>query len=354
MSSNDSVQSRLLSFYWRLFGEPESESDVYLGFALFFGGITFGLLGLVIFLGSSIASIEQGTDFFWQTREIAIVLAMLGLPSFILSFVVLLPVDQRARYASGFGVAICLLAAAVFVWAYPSTWNVDGTDYSREGITIYAAGLAVLVASSGAGLVGQRLKDAETVKEIREVREIREEVPVERDAGGDGSADTGEDVSEEQVRRDIDEAMNETNLNWGGVERNETRQLQIEMDDGDIDSSSFDDLSANESRSSVTGVDEAVSGLQNMQTQEKDTATGDDVDEQTAALQELRNQQRGQDIGGTETDEDAKEAESKTREVVEESRTVTEVDRTEESEEVADAEESEEVADAEESEEGGE
>jgi hypothetical protein len=324
MASNGSIQSRLLSFYWRLFGEPESESDVYLGFALFFGGITFGLLGLALFLGSSTASIEQGSDFFWQIREIAIVLAMLGLPSFVLSFVVLLPVDRRARYASGFGVAVCVVAVAVFVWAYPSTWNVPGTDYSREGITIYAAGLAVLVASSGAGLVGQRLKDAETVKEIREVREIREEVPVERDTG-DASADTGEDVSEEQVRRDIEQAMNDTDLNWGGVERNETRKLRIETDDEGIDSSAFENLSANESRSSGAGVDEAVSGLRNMQTEEQDTATGDDVDDQTAALQELREKQLGDDIGGTDRNEEKEE----TREVIEESRTVTEIEEEE-------------------------
>ncbi len=271
MGANNPVRDRLLALYRRFVGEPERESDVYFGFALFFGGIAFGILGLVLFLWS--ATLTSGTDFYWQVREIAIAVAMLGLPSFVLSFVVLLPVDRRARYASGAGVVVCIVAAIVFVWAYPSSWNVDGTDYATEGITVYAAGLAVLVASSGAGLVEQRLEDARATREPREQEEERE------------------GVSDERVRRDIEEAMEDAELTWGGVERDETRRITVDIDDADGELSG----PAKESRSSSSGVDEAVAGLRNLQGGQTKAETSDGVDDQTAALQELRERQEAEE-----------------------------------------------------------
>jgi hypothetical protein len=270
MGANNPVRDRLLALYRRFVGEPERESDVYFGFALFFGGIAFGILGLVLFLWS--ATLTSGTDFYWQVREIAIAVAMLGLPSFVLSFVVLLPVDRRARYASGAGVLVCVVAAIVFVWAYPSSWNVDGTDYATEGITVYAAGLAVLVASSGAGLVEQRLEDARATREPREREKEQER------------------VSDERVQRDIEEAMEDAELTWGGVERDETRGITIDVDDADGELSG----PATESRSSSSGVDEAVAGLRNLQGGQKKQETSDGVDDQAAALQELREKQEAE------------------------------------------------------------
>lgn len=270
MGANNPVRDRLLALYRRFVGEPERESDVYFGFALFFGGIAFGILGLVLFLWS--ATLTSGTDFYWQVREIAIAIAMLGLPSFVLSFVVLLPVDRRARYASGAGVVVCIVAAIVFVWAYPSSWNVDGTDYATEGITVYAAGLAVLVASSGAGLVEQRLEDARATGEPREREKEQER------------------VSDERVQRDIEEAMEDAELTWGGVERDETRGITVDIDDADGELSG----PAKESRSSSSGVDEAVAGLRNLQGGQKKQETSDGVDDQAAALQELREKQEAE------------------------------------------------------------
>ena len=275
MGANTSVQDRLLALYRRFVGEPERESDVYVGFALFFGGIAFGAIGLALFLWS--ATLTAGSDFYWQVREIAIVLAMLGLPSFILSFVVLLPVDQRARYASAAGVAICIVAAIVFVAVYPDSWNVRGTDYSTEGITTYAIGLAVLVAASGAGLVEQRLESATAAIPTRE------------------SEEDEESVSDEQVRRDIEEAMDDAELTWGGVERDETRRITVETDDVDIDRSGFEGVSATETRSSGSGVDDAVAGLRNLQGGQKKQGSSAGVDDQTAALRELRERQQAEE-----------------------------------------------------------
>jgi len=274
MAANDSLNERLLSLYRRFLGEPERESDVYVGFALFFGGIAFGVLGLALFAWSE--TLTEGTDFYWQVREIAIVLGMLGLPSFVVSFVVLLPVEERATYASAAGAALCVVAVVVFVSVYPSNWNVDGaTDYSLEGIAIYALGLAVLVASSGAGLVEQHLESA-------------------RPAGTDQEGEEEETVTDEQVRRDIEEAMEDAELTWGGVERDETRRIKVDIDEGDIDRSGFDGVSANVSRSDGGGIDDAVAGLQGLQGGQPSEGTSEGVDNQANALRELREQQRAE------------------------------------------------------------
>jgi hypothetical protein len=275
MGATDPVRNRLLALYRRFVGEPERESDVYLGFALFFGGIAFGVFGLALFLWS--ATLEVNSDVYWQVREIAIALAMLGLPSFVLSFVVLLPVDRRARYASGVGVAICLVAVIVFVSVYPENWNVPGgPDYTIQGIAIYAAGLAVLVASSGAGLVEQRLETAQAAR-----------APAE---------DSGEEetVTDEEVQRDIEEALDEADLTWGGVERDETRRITVDTGEADIDRSGFDGKSANEHRKRDSTVDDAVAGLRNLQGGQQKQGTSDAVDDQATALRELRERQQAE------------------------------------------------------------
>jgi hypothetical protein len=275
MAEETGSNERVLALYRRFFGEPESEVEVYVGFALFFGGIAFGALGLALFVWSEI---EGGLNL--ALRQIAIALAMLGLPAFVLSFVVLLPVDRRARYASTAGALFCVVAVGVFVFAYPENWNVkvgSRADYTTEGVTTYAAGLAVLVASAGAGLVEHRLESARTAREIREA-EDREE----------------ESVTEEEVRRDIEEAMKDAELTWGGVERDDTKRITIETDDAGIDRSGFDVTAGNESRRGGEGVDDAVAGLRQLQGGEKKQGRGEAVDDQTAALRELRERQRAE------------------------------------------------------------
>jgi hypothetical protein len=291
MTTESGLRDRLLALYRRFLGEPEREREVYAGFALFFGGLALGVLGLAGFLWS--AAYTQYTTIFWQLRELAIVLAMLGLPAFVLSLVVLLPVDRRARLASGAGVLLAVLAAGVFVVAYPENWNVAGSarDYSAQVIAIYAAGLAVLAASTGAGLVAHRLQRAQVSTGGPRDRADGEA------AGGNGSSSQAETVSEEQVRRDIEEAMDATELTWGGVERDDSKRLTVETDDADIDRGGFDADGANTARSEGDDIDAAVDGLRKLQGGELEEGTADAVDEQTAALQELRERQREEDAG---------------------------------------------------------
>lgn len=280
--SRAAFEDRLLRLYRRYIGEPDQKRDVYVGFGLFFGGVALGVLGLVLFL------IERGVaggGAVWWLREVAFAIAALGLPAVLLGVVVLLPVDRGPLYVAGAGTLACLVAVAIFVSVYPRHWNVIGArDYSTLGVTVYAAGLVAVVGSTGAALVSYQIERAAPA------------------AGVDGrGAEQTETVTDEQVQSDIEEAMANTELSWGGVEKREGRSLEIASDTDieDADRTGFDGAAANEYRSE--SVDEAVTGLKHLRGGEnrQDRSRGG-VDDQASALKELRQQKRREEAQGSD------------------------------------------------------
>lgn len=267
----------VLRWYERYVGEPETEMDVFVGFALFVGGVAVGLLGFGVFAGSLTVPPEK--MLFWQLREVAVPLAALALPVFTLGVVVLLPVDRRARYLAGGGLAICVAAMGVFVATYPYDWNVQtGADYSGIGVAVYSLGLVVSVVATGAALLSYHVQ--------------RSRGAVAAEAVEADDADEGETVTDEQVEQDIAEAMEGAEFSWGGVASPETTRLTFAEDD--VDAANFDPDSATQTRSA--GVDDSVANLRKLQGRERSEATGTSTDDQAAALRELREQQRAEEV----------------------------------------------------------
>ena len=282
MAADEPTENRLLALYRRTLGEPDSERDVYVGFALFFGGIALGVVGLVVFLYS--AGFDPAGDAFWQLREVALAAAFLGLPAFILSIVVLLPVGRRSTLAAAGGATVCLAAVGVFVAVYPQSWNVQfGADYSTEGIALYAAGLAVLVGATGSALVAQYLERARPAPSA-----AREGADGASGGAGATAGGGGETVTDEQVRRDIEESMADAELSWGGVRKRETRRLRIRTPDveeaGEV--GSFDRGTAKTARSA--GTDDAVAGLRQLRGGDRKVAAGSGTDDQLEKLRRLQ------------------------------------------------------------------
>ena len=269
-SESNGGTDRLVDVYRAYIGEPDSRTDVYLGFALFFAGLGLGLVGLLLF------AVERGVvagEAFWL-REIAFAAGALGLPVLLTSVVVLLPADRRAAYVALGGLAVTVAAIAFFVSVYPNDWNF-GADYSLRGVTVYAVGLIAMLAATGSALVGYH---------------------IERAGGGpaaavDADEAVGDDpeVTEAQVQADIEDAMSETELSWGGVEKVETERLSINPD-ADLDGHNFDQSKAKVHRSK--SVDEQLSALKGMKGGEQRTDSGSGVDDQANALKELREQKR--------------------------------------------------------------
>jgi hypothetical protein len=267
----------LVSLYRRYVGEPESRRDVYVGFGTFFGGLALGLVGLVLFLYSGTQ--PSGSALFWQLREVALVAVMLGLPAVALSFAVLLPVGQRTMGASIAGVAICVAGAIWLTQVYPYQWTAAGNDINV--LTTYAVGTVLLAAATGSSLVAQYVDNA---------------VPRRTDTPATDDEEDGESVSDEQVTEDIEEAMSDSSLTWGGVEKEpNTKRLTFDIpEDPDIDEATIE--SATETRSSGDDVDDAVSGLRQLQGGEQETGRTESLDDQVSALSEFREQQKDDDI----------------------------------------------------------
>jgi hypothetical protein len=199
---------------------------------------------------------------------------MLSLPAMMLGIVVLLPAERRVRYTSAVGAVITVVAVGGFVYAYPMHWNfVREIDYTIEVVATYAVGLSGLIASTGAALVAHYLDLARRAESV----EINSE-------------DEEETFSDADVRQDIDEAMEDVELSWGGVEKTEHKRLSFSEDD--FDSVSVD-ASVGTKTSRSSGVDAQVAGLKGLKGGETKTTTSSaTVDDQTAKLKELREQKR--------------------------------------------------------------
>jgi hypothetical protein len=281
---DDVPDNVLYDLYETYIGEPEEDTDVYLGFGLFFGGVGMGILSLLL-LGISYGVLEYGTDPFWLWSEFAFSIAMLALPAAITGVVVLLPVEQRAVYAAGAGTAIDVLAVLWFTTAYPSTWNNFGTTTTLGVLALYAVGFLLVVGSTGAALIADQLERYQQPGPA-DIEPMEEEEPEET-------------YSDAEIQADIDSAMDGVELSWGGVERSENRSLSFSEDE--MGGVSLSGGMAKTTRSS--GVDSQINSLKAMKGGEKKTARSQStVDDQTAKLRELRErrerEQAEKDVAG--------------------------------------------------------
>ena len=290
--SESNAENRLMGYYRRYVGDPDRTIDVYAGFGLFFAGIGLGLMGVVVFLYS--ATLPANTMSTYAVREVAAVAGAVGLPALLLGVVVLLPVDRRMLYLAGVGTAITLVGTGLFVWAYPQDWNVvSPPDYSAQIVAVYTAGLVAVIAATGGALVAHRVEQAGAAAGTAGGAGSST-AAVDTDADAAGADAGGEAVTDADVRADIERELEDAELTWGGVERSQTRRLELNtsaVDDIDIDTEKLAG-SATETRTTSGTVNDAVSELTGLQGGEAKTASGEGTDDQAAKLRELREQQQ--------------------------------------------------------------
>ncbi|RJX48262.1 DUF7139 domain-containing protein [Halonotius pteroides] len=266
--------NQLLRYYRRYIGDPDRAVDVYAGFGLFFLGLGLGIAGILVFLYSATLS-----ETAYGLRQVAIISGAVGAPALLGGIVVLLPVDKRMLLVASGGSVICVAGVVRFVSVYPNDFNVSvGPDYAAQVVGIYSVGVVVVIAATAAALVAHQIEQAAG----------------DTDAEGAGTGDdaAGETVTDEQVQTDIDSALDEADLSWGGVAKTETRTLNLDTSAvDDIDSESIPD-SGIETRTDDGSVTNAVSQLKGLQGGEVETASGEGTDDQAAALRELREQQQ--------------------------------------------------------------
>ncbi|MFB6189847.1 MAG: permease, partial [Halapricum sp.] len=261
--------------YQQFLGEPDDRIDVYLGFGLFFSGIAFAALGLVLFLLAYLFAFRS--DPFWFTRQAGFALGMMSVPTLLLGILVLLPIDSRAIYAGTAGTAITYLAVVLFVIVYPEHFNSDfPPDYTVQVVFVYGVGMALVLASTGAALVAHQIERAKPGP--ADIKPMEEPEPTES-------------YSDEEIRRDIEEAMDDVDITWGGVERHEGTSLSFNLEEEGYDFSGAQ-VEAKKT-TSTTSTDAQVQGLKALKGGEKKTAKSTStVDDQTTKLNELRQKRK--------------------------------------------------------------
>lgn len=279
-AGDDLPDNALFDLYRKYIGEPDAQTDVYLGFGLFIGGIALLGAALVLFLWAGL--FEARTAEYFVRAGPAYGAGMLAVPITLLGIVVLLPVENKALYASLAGSLVTLGAVAGYAFAYPDHWNGYGADYTIPVVAVYALGLTAVVASTGAALVAHQIEKHKPTVAPHEIEGVEEAEPVPGDE---------EYYSEERIREDIEEAMAETEISWGGVEESENRKLQLNtetIEDSEVSGMEFDPDVDRQSG----GVDAQVEGLRQMKGGEKKMTKAENstVDDQTAALNELKKQ----------------------------------------------------------------
>lgn len=266
--------NQLLNYYRQYIGDPDRTIDVYAGFGLFFVGLGLGVAGVVVFLYSATLS---GTAY--GLRAVAVVSGAVGAPTLLGGIVVLLPVDRRMLLVAAGGSVVCAAGIVRFVGVYPNDFNVSvGPDYAAQVVGIYSVGIVAVIGATAAALVAHQIERAADSAAGVESTE--------------SAGDSEKTVSDEQVQADIDSALSDAELSWGGVTKTETRTLNLDTSAiDDIDSSNMPD-SGLETRTDNESVNDAVSQLKGLQGGEVETASGDGTDDQAAALRELREKQR--------------------------------------------------------------
>jgi hypothetical protein len=289
MSETSPPDNVLLSLYEQYLGEPETETEVYSGFGLFFGGVAFAVLGLLLFtIGAGVYGLREPGYF--SLAQPGYLFGLLSVPLALMGVVVLLPTSRRIVTAAFVGLAFAVVAAGAFLWAYPTMWFEFGPWNTLFVVGTYAVGLAIIIATTGSALVAHRLAQGGEANAGTTT------------ADSDGDGTSTESISDAEIESDIDAAMSDVEISWGGVEKTETRRLNFSTDYADEASGSLD-VEA-EQTVSTGGVDAEVEGLKQLKGGEKDVETADGtVDDETAALRELKDRKRSGDLSD-DSDED--------------------------------------------------
>lgn len=145
ISTDRPADGALVSWYADDVAEPDTSDEAY-GYWAFVVGSVLGVVGFALFLLSTTAT--KGTSAFWTYRSLSFSVGALALPVLMYGFVVVLPLRERATRVAYLGLAVSLLPAIGFLFAYPSNWNVDAGDLSPIILTGYALGIGIEVVAA--------------------------------------------------------------------------------------------------------------------------------------------------------------------------------------------------------------
>jgi hypothetical protein len=267
--------------YDNLFGTKTSKGQLYGGFFLLIAGIVLGLAALILFF---IGYNNDGSAVY-RWREGALTVGAVAIALLFFGPTVSLPTKTGMRILSYVGVGLCALATVLFFIHYPNHFNVQDSrtgqaDYTGLDTLIYAAGLALLLATLFTSLIGYYLGRLQPAGAATE------------DEVDDETYGPGYEVPDWVVERDIEYAMKKYGVSWGDGKGSGTSNLNVNVADavggnfvvGGLGKARTVQLDAEQ-------VDAGVKGLTTIRPSKKPTLPGEWADDSVGALKNLRRQQ---------------------------------------------------------------
>jgi cytochrome c biogenesis protein CcdA len=162
-------------------GRVASRRQQFLGTGLFLAGAA-GLVGAIALATTGVGEMLglQG----WAHREVAGIVAGLGLPAVILGVFTVLPAGPRTRATAVTGATIAVIGVAVFQHIYPYTWVHNAPLLTLSASTVYIAGVlttfwclfaalaTVKTRSDPGGTAEMRVTEEGTIELVEESRSI--------------------------------------------------------------------------------------------------------------------------------------------------------------------------------------
>jgi len=125
---------------------PVTTDDEVSGYWWIVIGTVISTVGILLFLYSATLSVSgprsAQPESYWTVREVAYVMASLGVPVVLIGVVVRLPLRKRATYVGYLGGLVCLVAILWFTTVFPDAWPRRGGD--PQVIGLYTVGIFVI------------------------------------------------------------------------------------------------------------------------------------------------------------------------------------------------------------------
>lgn len=186
-------------------GQPSAgiaTHEIRLSSGLVLAGVCLGLAGF------GAIALAQGAAVPQELRELGGVLGGLGVLVLLWGILAGLPQHRLLRVLGLGGVVIGLIGLAAFVWAYPQNWGKPGvTDHTVTVLGTVVAGVVLLVGATFAALVSDFVLRMQVRGRLR--------------------GELGREPTDEEIQRDIDEAMRRHKVTWGGLSEDHTKGLKF-------------------------------------------------------------------------------------------------------------------------------
>lgn len=179
--------------------------EIRVSTGLVLGGVCLGLAGFAALALGQGAAVPQ------ELRELGAMLAGAGLLVLLWGILAGLPPHRTLRVLGLGGLVIGCLGLAAFSWAYPQNWGKPGlTDHTVTVLGTYVAGLVLIVAATFAALVSDFVLRMQARSRLR--------------------GELGREPTDDEIQRDIDEALRRHKVTWGGLSEDHGKGIIVKAE----------------------------------------------------------------------------------------------------------------------------